>query len=643
MNVGELRVSAIVETKAVKQGADNFVNQLNRMDNATLRQIKNIGQLTAGYFTIAPAVMQFSKESVNAYLESETASKTLSAALKGNQEDIKRLTEQASELQTKTIFSDEQIMNAQAMFGFAGKNADEIQKLIPLVVNLGAAQERTGRGTANLADISKILARSTGEELGPRLEMLIGPLTENEKQMLKNADGMERINLLTEIMTKKFGDIGFQVDDTASRMRILQNQVDEFKEGFGKGMVDAANTGIGALEKIIGANNRTGISFNDLGNIISKSLIGPILNVADLLAWLESKYGETLNGIQQKIVGFVEYLQNNPVFKYLPGIGDIKLDDFRTQNADSNNGIHGVTGTGNGDRGKMYKTFTTKTKTTGTGSNNGSTTTDQEELNFIEKFRQKIAELEAEEASLTEQLKDQNLTYYEQVALLAELEKIQGELSGMRGLNPLDISGKTGDIGSLTDMVKGLGDDPRFIRAGKPFTGSKRSGPAEESAGMSLESMMQVAQNIHNILNQPLDNPFQVMQAMLQIAMQIGSLLNGGAAGGFLSFLGPIGMGIGLLGGLFGGLFGGSNRGGSPGSRGSALQRLAAMTNTFQQTGHLYDLPPQFTSGNMSFNPAMAVAAEVSINGRKVDNKFKEEINRDGLMLTEFNTRSKYK
>ncbi|KXK55679.1 MAG: hypothetical protein UZ05_CHB002000472, partial [Chlorobi bacterium OLB5] len=223
--------------------------------------LKNIGQLTAGYFAIGPAIQQFTRESVNSFLESETASKTLSAALKGNQADIDRLTKQATELQSKSIFSDEQIMNAQAMFGFMGKNADEIEQLIPLVINLGAAQERTGNGQANLVQISKMLARSTGEELSGSIERLIGPLSETEKQMLNNAQGMDRINLLSEIMTKRFGDIGFQLDDTASQWKNMNNQVDEFKEGFGKGLVESINTGLKALQRIQGENKKNSDKF----------------------------------------------------------------------------------------------------------------------------------------------------------------------------------------------------------------------------------------------------------------------------------------------------------------------------------------------------------------------------------------------
>ncbi len=642
MNLGKLEVSAVIETSGVKQGANTVVNELGKVNNATLNQIKTIGQLTAGYFALVPAIKQFTNESVKAYLESETASKTLLAALKGNQQAFKELSDEASDLQTKTIFSDEQIMGAQAMFGFMGKNSEEIKKLIPLVLNLGAAQERTGNGTANLTAITKTLARSTGEELGPRLEMLIGPLTENEKQMLKNADGMDRINLLTEIMTKRFGDIAFQVDDTASQMKILANRVDEFKEGFGKGLVESVNKGVDALGRIIDVNKKTGISFNDLGYIISKALIGPIMNVVDLLGWLEEKYSDTLNGIQQKVVDFVAFLQGNPVFKYLPGISDINLDDFRTTGADSQTGVNGVVGTGEGDRGKMYNSDFVKKKKDGTGSNKGSDKTPEEQLTFLDEFRKKIKQLEADEKSLTEQLQTENLTIYEQTALLAELTRVQNELNAARGNMPLDVSGKTGDLDVLRDLVFGGKDDNKYGTAIEPNK-KERAGQAGQTAGVSFEQMIQAAQNIHNILNQPLDNPFKVMQAMLQIAMQIGSLLGGagGAAGGALSFLGPIGMGIGLVGSIFGGLFGFSRRSGSGGGSGN-MQRMAGMINNYRQTGSIYNLPREFTSGaGMTSN--MNMGTDIYINGRPVDGKFKKEVVTDGMILKDFHSRKRSK
>ncbi|KXK55678.1 MAG: hypothetical protein UZ05_CHB002000471 [Chlorobi bacterium OLB5] len=365
------------------------------------------------------------------------------------------------------------------------------------------------------------------------------------------------------------------------------------------------------------------------------------MNVVDLLGWLESKYGEALNGIQQKIVSFVEFLQGNPVFKYLPGINDIDLESFRTQRSDSNNGVRGVTGDATGDRGKKFLTGDNKTGKDKSGSNKIADMTPEEQLNFLQKLRQEVAELTAEEKSLGEQLLEQNLLDYERLALLARLTEVQAKLNEIKNEGALDVSGKVGELEALSEMLKGLEDDPRFIRAGKPFTGAKQEGPAEETLGISFEQLLTTAQNIHDILNQPLDNPFKTMQAILQIVMQIGGLLGGGGAGGFLSFLGPIGMGLGLLSNIFGGLFGSSKKSGSAGGSGN-MQRMGAMFRTFAQTGFLADLPPQVLAGGYS-SGSMNMGQEFYFNGRLINNKFKEEMSRDGLMITEFNERKKYK
>ncbi|KXK47260.1 MAG: hypothetical protein UZ05_CHB002002258, partial [Chlorobi bacterium OLB5] len=164
----------------------------------------------------------------------------------------------------------------------------------------------------------------------------------------------------------------------------------------------------------------------------------------------------------------------------------------------------------------------------------------------------------------------------------------------------------------------------------------------EELLVFDLNATMQVAQNIYDILNQPLDNPFKTMQAILQIAMQVGGLLQGGGGmgGGFLSFLGPIGMGVGLLGNIFGSIFGGSKKGRTGGS--GNMQRMGAMFRTFAQTGFLAELPPQVLAGGYS-SGSINMGNDLYINGRKVDGKFKKEVVTDGLILKDFYMRNKSK
>ncbi|HMR00218.1 MAG TPA: hypothetical protein PKE39_14445, partial [Ignavibacteria bacterium] len=264
---------------------------------------------------------------------------------------------------------------------------------------------------------------------------------------------------------------------------------------------------------------------------------------------------------------------------------------------------------------------------------------EKQKLNEVEETQKRINELTVEYGEamgkgylgLAEELKAQ----------IDEMEKRMEYL--VTGIKEMDISGKIADLDALSNKLKELPDDPAFVRAGKPFSGSKQGTPAEEPTSVSFESMVQVAQNIHNILNQPLDNPFQVMQAMLQIAMQIGSLLGGGGAGGgLLSFLGPIGSVVGIVGSIFGGLFGSTRRGSGSGGGSQNMQKMAAMMNTFRNTGSIYDLPREFTSVVPAMN-GMGTVLEFSLNGRPVNNKFKEEINRDGIMLNDFNQRSRYK
>ena len=118
------------------------------------KQMQNTGKMLSMGLTAPLAA--FGALAVSSFDKQAKAEGGLLIALKGRKDIQERLISQAKELQTKSLYGDEEIMKAQQMLASMGLEEEEIKKLIPLVMDFATAKGM------NLTAASDLVAKSMG-------------------------------------------------------------------------------------------------------------------------------------------------------------------------------------------------------------------------------------------------------------------------------------------------------------------------------------------------------------------------------------------------------------------------------------------------------------------------------------------------
>ncbi len=184
----------------------------------------SVGVAAAAAFSVG-AIMSFAKESIAAYDSSIKNETALLVALKGRSDVQQHLIKQASELQDKTLFEDDETVRAQSLIAAFVKEEQKIKTLIPLVQDFATAKQMDLAGAADL--VTKTLA---GE-----------------------------MNAL--------GRYGIQVEGAAGSTERLQSIQKGLNDAFGGQAEAAAQVGTAAITQLQNA-------YGDLGEVIGKLIIG---------------------------------------------------------------------------------------------------------------------------------------------------------------------------------------------------------------------------------------------------------------------------------------------------------------------------------------------------------------------------------
>ena len=133
----------------------------------------------------------FAAASVKAFDEQIVAETKLLTALKGREDIQQRLIAQAKELQTKTLFGDEETIKAQALLASLGLTEDQITMLIPQIQNMATGLSMDLVGATSL--VSKSVSTTTDA------------LARYFNTGLKGVTGQqERAIVLTQSLSEKF-------------------------------------------------------------------------------------------------------------------------------------------------------------------------------------------------------------------------------------------------------------------------------------------------------------------------------------------------------------------------------------------------------------------------------------------------------
>jgi len=143
--------------KGDSAGFQRAVGNMNKSINGFKNTMSLAAKTFLALFSIR-AIANFTKQSIVAYDQQAKAEQSLLIALKGRSDIQKSLIQQATDLQKKTLFGDEEtIMAASRMAMVIGANESAIKRLMPLVQDLASAKFE-----GNLVTASDMVAKSVG-------------------------------------------------------------------------------------------------------------------------------------------------------------------------------------------------------------------------------------------------------------------------------------------------------------------------------------------------------------------------------------------------------------------------------------------------------------------------------------------------
>jgi hypothetical protein len=242
-------------------------------------------------------------ESIGAYqyqseqeLKLETIMKQRMNATQG---DIQAIKDLASAQQRAGIYGDEMILQgAQELASFTS-NREAIEELIPAMNNLIAQQygfNANGQNFQATADMmGKVLSGQTGA-----LSRMGYIFSEEEKQMLKTGNEMERAATLAKIIKDNVGDMNAALAHTdAGQISSVKNNLGDLRENIGKTLLPLQS----AISRL--SNSINGDKLMLINGLLSK--VVPILvSIIDNVNKLYTKFStfviKVKNGIQNFII-----------------------------------------------------------------------------------------------------------------------------------------------------------------------------------------------------------------------------------------------------------------------------------------------------------------------------------------------------
>jgi len=288
------------------RGFDKAMKKAQRSIKKFGTSMKNTGQNLTRNLTLPLAA--FAAASVKAFDTQAKAEIKLLTALKGREDIQQRLIAQAKELQTKTLFGDEETIAAQAMLATMGLEEQAIKELIPLVQDMATAKGMDLVGAADL--VAKSVGSSTNalSRYGITITGAVG--------------SQERLNTATQALNRAFGGQAEAIAKVGAGSLVqLKNQFGDLMEDIGEKLlpmiIKLGNKLKNLVESFTSLDSDTKDVIITVG--ILAGALGPLLLIAGQLtiafAALFSPGGIILVGIIALGAGLVFIADNFEAFK----------------------------------------------------------------------------------------------------------------------------------------------------------------------------------------------------------------------------------------------------------------------------------------------------------------------------------------
>jgi hypothetical protein len=271
----KLYIEAILKSDQFKSGVKTLTSELEKAKNSNKGFIDTIKDLKISFVAAIAAtkmVYEALKSSINAYMESEKAANSLSAAFaktyKNTEELTKKFSEFAKEQQKLTTFEDDAIIkNAAYMQSMLNLSEDGLENATKATMDFAAA---TGM---DLETATKLITKS----ISGSTELLGRYGLQVENSSTKSG----RLTNVMEALNAKFGGrAAAELNTYAGRMKQLQNQFGDLQEVLGEGVLraldgfkEAMSTGGsggmgGAISGIVDNAERIVLLFRKIGQIV---------------------------------------------------------------------------------------------------------------------------------------------------------------------------------------------------------------------------------------------------------------------------------------------------------------------------------------------------------------------------------------
>lgn len=247
------------------------------------KSMRHIGNNMTKYVTVPlAAIATASVAAANTQLQAEAK---LLNALKGREDVQKRLMEQASKTQSRTLFGDEAIIEQQAYLAALGLSEQQINDTIEAAVQLSAALGM------DLTSAVKNLAKTYGGMTG-ELGESIPALKNFTQEQLKAGDAIGYVNANYKGFAESAAETG------TGSLTQLQNKLGDLAEKIGTTLIPILEKVIVVLEKFVNGLSKLpeGAQTSVVGLGLLLAAIGPVLR--------------SLNSMMNLVTGIVGKLGN---------------------------------------------------------------------------------------------------------------------------------------------------------------------------------------------------------------------------------------------------------------------------------------------------------------------------------------------
>ncbi len=221
--------------KQLGESGNEAIGKLLRFE--VVQQV--VQSLKQSFSAVKDYVMDFVNEFAGADLATQKLRGGLERIKSGDYFDT--LIKQAGDLSKITPFDDDDISNMQSMLlTFDGISAEAVGKLTPAMLNLASAFAQGGDTGMGLTQVAMLIGKAAGAELYTALQRVGIVMTDTQKKMLETATGMDKINIIMEVMSQN-GNITAEAfgKTLAGQLKIADNEIKNVKESLGEALAPA--------------------------------------------------------------------------------------------------------------------------------------------------------------------------------------------------------------------------------------------------------------------------------------------------------------------------------------------------------------------------------------------------------------------